>query len=186
MITLSLLAASITTAVAQSESLQFTMSRTRGYSGFGGNIQGLFALTAQGPENLQSVEFMLDGKVVSEDSEPPFRFELRTDDYENGSHTLSAEGILRNGTRISSAPITREFVAPKGLLGGLGAVLIILLVIIVIFDVVLKGIGMWKAARRSQTVWFVCLLIFNTAGILPVIYFLTGGKEPETLKRTGT
>jgi hypothetical protein len=73
--------------------------------------------------------------------------------------------------------------SPK-MLGGFEAGLIILLVIIVIFDVVLKVIGMWKAARRTQTAWFICLLIFNTAGILPIIYFLTGGKKPETLKKT--
>jgi hypothetical protein len=65
----------------------------------------------------------------------------------------------------------------------LGLGLIILFVIIVIFDIVLKSIGMWKAARRTQTAWFVCLLIFNTAGILPIIYFLTGGKKPEMLRK---
>jgi hypothetical protein len=65
----------------------------------------------------------------------------------------------------------------------LGLGLIILFVIIVIFDTVLKSIGMWKAARRTQTAWFVCLLIFNTAGILPIIYFLTGGKKPEMLRK---
>jgi len=65
---------------------------------------------------------------------------------------------------------------------GLGVGLILLLITFVIFDLVLKAIGMWKAARRTQTVWFVCLLIFNTLGILPIIYFLTGGHKPETLK----
>ena len=68
-----------------------------------------------------------------------------------------------------------------GILGGLGVGLIILFVFIAIFDVVLKTIAMWKAARRTQVAWFVCLLIFNTACILPIIYFLTGGKKPETL-----
>jgi len=70
----------------------------------------------------------------------------------------------------------------SGILGGLGIGLIILFVLIAIFDGILKVIGMWKAARRTQTAWFVCLLIFNTAGILPIIYFLTGAKKPETLK----
>ena len=69
-------------------------------------------------------------------------------------------------------------------LGGLGAGLITLIIVIAIFDAVLKAIGMWKSARRSQTAWFVCLLIFNTAGILPIIYLLTGAKKPETLEKT--
>ena len=71
-----------------------------------------------------------------------------------------------------------------GIFGLLGLGFIVLLVILAIFDVVLRAIGMWKAARRTQTAWFVCLLIFSTAGILPIIYFLTGGKKAETLEKT--
>ena len=185
-ITILLLAVSITTAMAQSESLQLSVSRTWGYAGFNHDIQGHFTLSARGPEDLQSVQFLLDGKVVLEESEPPFQFKLNTDDYENGVHTLSAVGILSDGTRISSTQFTREFVPHPNLplLGGLGVGLIILLVIIVIFDAVLKVIGAWKAARRSQMAWFICLLIFNTAGILPIIYFLTGSKKSETLENT--
>lgn len=41
---------------------------------------------------------------------------------------------------------------------------------LVILDLVLKGIAMWKAARNSQAYWFVALLIVNSLGILPLIY----------------
>lgn len=185
-VTLLLLAVLIPTAIAQSEDLQLSVSRTRGYSGFNNDIQGLFTFSVRGPENLQSVQFLLDGEVVLEKSEPPFQFKLSTDNYEKGVHTLSAVGILSDGSRISSTQFTREFVSRPNLplLGAFGVGLIILLVIIAIFDAVLKVIGAWKAARRSQMAWFICLLIFNTAGILPIIYFLTGGKKPETLGNT--
>ena len=185
-VTILLLVVSITTAMAQNESLQLSVSRTWGYAGFNHDIQGHFTLTARGPEGLQSVQFLMDGKVVLELNEPPFKFNLNTDDYQNGLHTIRAVGILSDGTRINSTEFTREFVPPKNLplLGVLGVGLIALLVCIGVFDVVLKTIGMWKAARRTQTAWFVCLLIFNTAGILPIIYFLTGGKKPEALKKT--
>ena len=73
---------------------------------------------------------------------------------------------------------------PAGIFEGFGVALIILFVVIAVFDAVLKAIGMWKAARRTQTAWFVCLLIFNTAGILPIVYFLTGGRMPEKLEKT--
>jgi hypothetical protein len=53
-----------------------------------------------------------------------------------------------------------------------------------IFDAVLKSIGIWKAARRTQIVWFVCLLIFNISGIVPILYFLTGGKKAGMLNKT--
>jgi hypothetical protein len=76
---------------------------------------------------------------------------------------------------MSNAPeVLREFVVG----------LILLVILLAIFDIVMKSIAMWKAARRMQTAWFVCLLIFNTLGILPIIYLLTGAKKPETLINT--
>lgn len=47
---------------------------------------------------------------------------------------------------------------------------IYLLVAIMIWDTVWKGIALWKSGRNSQLAWFVCIIIFNTAGILPIIY----------------
>jgi len=41
---------------------------------------------------------------------------------------------------------------------------------LLIWDGVWKGIGMWKSGRNNQLAWFICILIFNTAGILPIIY----------------
>ncbi len=39
-----------------------------------------------------------------------------------------------------------------------------------ILDVILRGIGMWRAARANQRNWFIALLIVNSVGILPAIY----------------
>ena len=184
-ITMLLLAISNTIALAKSKSLPLSVSRTWGYSGFNNDIQGHFTFSVRQQKGLQRVQFLLDGNVVLEVSEPPFKFKLNTDNYENGVHTLSAVGIFSDGTRISSTPFTRKFVPPirVRMFRGLWPMLIIPLVIIALFDAVLKVIGMWKAARRTQTAWFVCLMIFNTACILPVIYFLTSGKKPETLRK---
>ncbi|MCK5832876.1 hypothetical protein KAH81_04300 [bacterium] len=62
---------------------------------------------------------------------------------------------------------------------GLGAGLIVLIVALVLIELVLKGIALWKSARIGQTGWFVCLLIFNTAGLLPLIYLLAVAKPIE-------
>lgn len=184
-ITVLLAAGSNTTAMAEGEGLQLSVSRTWGYSGFNDDIQGYFTFSVKGPENLQSVQLLLDGKVVLEKTEPPFEFKFNTDNYEKGVHTIEAAGILSDGTRISSNSFTRRFVSPIGkrLFRGIGLILVLPLILIAIIDWVLKAIGMWKAARRTQTAWFICLLIFNTMCILPVIYFLTGGKKPETLEK---
>ena len=49
---------------------------------------------------------------------------------------------------------------------GLAAIGIVLAVLII----VVKGMALWYAARRSEMVWFVALLILNTVGILELIY----------------
>jgi len=33
-----------------------------------------------------------------------------------------------------------------------------------------KGIGAWKAAKNNQLIWFVSFFVFNTIGILPIVY----------------
>jgi len=66
--------------------------------------------------------------------------------------------------------------------------LVILLVIIplAIWDGVWKLIALWKSARNGQLAWYVCLAIFNTIGILPILCILcfqktrTQAPAPET------
>jgi len=60
-------------------------------------------------------------------------------------------------------------------------VLIPVLVVIATWDAVWKAIGMWKSARHNQLAWFVCIVIFNTAGILPIIYLLWCQKDRNQL-----
>jgi hypothetical protein len=50
--------------------------------------------------------------------------------------------------------------------------LIILIVILALFDSVMKLIALWKSARNNHLVWFICLAIFNTIGILPIVYLV--------------
>jgi hypothetical protein len=43
---------------------------------------------------------------------------------------------------------------------------------------------MWKSARNNQLAWFICLAIFNTAGILPIIYILCFQKTAPPADKT--
>lgn len=54
---------------------------------------------------------------------------------------------------------------------------IVIIVVLALFDSVMKLIALWHSARRSQLAWFICLAIFNTIGILPIIYLLTNKKK---------
>lgn len=57
-------------------------------------------------------------------------------------------------------------------LGGyeFGAGGFVLVIILAIWEIVWKGLGLWKAARNNHAGWFAAILIFNTLGILPILY----------------
>lgn len=42
--------------------------------------------------------------------------------------------------------------------------------VLVAWVIAIKGYALWTAARSGQKWWFVALLIFNTAGILELVY----------------
>ena len=50
--------------------------------------------------------------------------------------------------------------------------IVLVIVLLVIWDGVWKLVAMWKSGRNNQLAWFVCLAVFNTAGILPILYIL--------------
>ncbi|MBU4502089.1 MAG: hypothetical protein KKA79_05830 [Nanoarchaeota archaeon] len=55
-------------------------------------------------------------------------------------------------------------------------------IILLIWSLIWKGIGLWKAGRNKQIIWFLAILILNTLGILPIIYILFFQKKhPETI-----
>ena len=53
--------------------------------------------------------------------------------------------------------------------------------IVAIWDAVWKLIAMWKAARNKHLAWFICIFIFNTIGILPIIYILINKDKSENV-----
>jgi len=59
----------------------------------------------------------------------------------------------------------------------LGTGFLALILVLMIWEAIWKGIGMWRSARNGHKIWFVCMLILNTAGILPIIYLLLHPKK---------
>ena len=47
---------------------------------------------------------------------------------------------------------------------------LILFIPFLIWAGIWKGIGLWKSGRNNQMIWFIAMFIFNTAGILPILY----------------
>ncbi|MEM2941845.1 MAG: DUF5652 family protein [Candidatus Bathyarchaeia archaeon] len=44
------------------------------------------------------------------------------------------------------------------------------LIPLVTWSIVVKGIALWYSARASQKAWFVAVLVLNTIGILELAY----------------
>jgi hypothetical protein len=44
--------------------------------------------------------------------------------------------------------------------------------IVIVWAVAWKGIALWHAARNRQLIWYIALIVVNTAGILEIIYII--------------
>ena len=53
----------------------------------------------------------------------------------------------------------------------------LVVVILVIWSLIWKGIALWKAARYGDKTWFIALLIINTVGILEIFYIYVFSKR---------
>lgn len=45
-----------------------------------------------------------------------------------------------------------------------------------LWELVWKGIALWKAARADARNWFIALLLINSAGVLPILYIYVFSK----------
>lgn len=46
------------------------------------------------------------------------------------------------------------------------------LFLLLLWDLIWKGLALWRAAKRRERWWFIALLVVNTAGLLPIAYLL--------------
>jgi hypothetical protein len=60
---------------------------------------------------------------------------------------------------------------------------IILIIILAVFEIIMKGITLWKCGRNNQINWYIAILILNTAGILPVIYLMYYQKDQKHIEQ---
>lgn len=50
------------------------------------------------------------------------------------------------------------------------------------WELVWKGLALWRAARRNENGWFIAILVLNTLGILPIIYLLIKPEQKNTAR----
>mgnify|MGYP006894382345 CR=1 FL=1 len=71
------------------------------------------------------------------------------------------------------AMLTTQDVLPAVIWGSLLTIIILL----AIWEMIWKGIALWHAGNKKQLTWFIFIFIFNTAGILPIIYLILNRKK---------
>ena len=55
----------------------------------------------------------------------------------------------------------------------------LLIILLIIWSSVWKGLALWKSAKLQHKTWFIVMFILNTAGILEIIYLLTHREKKE-------
>jgi hypothetical protein len=56
------------------------------------------------------------------------------------------------------------------ILAGLSNLNPLLIVAVLVWSLVWKGLALWKSAGLRQKYWFIAILVINTLGILEIIY----------------
>ena len=65
-----------------------------------------------------------------------------------------------------------------------GRISLPLLILIVAWTLFWKGYAVWTAVKNNQKGWFVAVLVFNTMGVLEIIYlFCVAKKKWSDVKR---
>ena len=58
----------------------------------------------------------------------------------------------------------------------------LLIMVLLAWSQLMKGLAMWRAAKLSQRNWFVAILIINTVGILELVYLFKFATKKLTIK----
>jgi len=54
-----------------------------------------------------------------------------------------------------------------------------LILLLAAWEMAWKGVALWRAGKNAHLAWFVCIFIFNTVGILPIIYIFAFSKKKK-------
>jgi hypothetical protein len=57
---------------------------------------------------------------------------------------------------------------------------ILLLIVVLVWSLIWKGIASWRAARNGHIAWFVVFLLVHTLGILEILYLGVFSKMGES------
>ncbi len=117
------------------EALSLKLRKDFGFA-LGGRIQGSFTLSASGPSDLHSVDFIIGEAVVFQDDEPPFEYQFHTSDFELGVHRIQAVGATSASGIVQSKVLQFEFVSADQSWEAAKSVIIPMFILIVLIAVI--------------------------------------------------
>jgi hypothetical protein len=112
------------------QTLVLDFNRDFGYGGFGGDIQGRFSLKVSSPDDIVRVEYFLDGELVYQGNEPPFRWQFNTASFSEGKHVFSAVGYRADGSQLQAEEFSRTFLSSENAWSQTGDLIVPILVIV--------------------------------------------------------
>ena len=129
-----LAAVMISPVFAQQDEYSLGLTRIVGYSS-GDQISGTMNLSIIGPaNNIKSVKYIIDGKVVTEVAQPPFTATFQTVSFDFGYHDLSAAVLTKDGRTVNTAIRKFNFATAEqqasGILNILGPILGIVVLVL--------------------------------------------------------
>jgi hypothetical protein len=95
-------------AHAEALPLRLSLQRLNG-ADLLGHVSGTFRLTAEGPDNVRSVTFYLDGRILGRATTYPFSYGLDTGDFPKGEHEIEAVAQFTDGAVATSNTISLQF-----------------------------------------------------------------------------
>ncbi len=57
-----------------------------------------------------------------------------------------------------------------------------LLLVLILWSLIWKGLALWRAAKLNHKVWYVVLLFLNTAGMAEIIYLIVTHKKSNKIE----
>lgn len=60
------------------------------------------------------------------------------------------------------------------------------LIIVSLWNLVWKGLGLWYAGKHQQKGWFIAILIIDLIGLLPIMYLLWFKPKEKAVEETGS
>ena len=59
----------------------------------------------------------------------------------------------------------------------------LLALVILVWILIWKGLALWRAAQKESKWWFIAILVFNTVGILEILYLFVFSKPKDENKK---